>query len=118
MTSALIILAVAYIAVVALFTALSNDLLGLRHFGVNGAWSDLSSRPVTFGVMHYRYTTKGRKLDGEHQEYFLCLRLPIYGMRYQIHMDDFRWSQDILYIGANRGFHMFSRALPPTAAGL
>jgi hypothetical protein len=102
-------------ALALLFIALNNDLFRLKHYGRNAGPIALTDKPFKFGVMHYRNDFKWRQLPEPSQEYFVCMRLPFYGMRYQINRDEECWSQDCLYIGMNRGFLMFSRELPPVA---
>lgn len=89
----------------------------MQHYGAP-PHEPMPEKPLVFGVMHYRHSFQGKPLPQPVEEYFIALRLPVYGMRYSIEHDDFRWSQDCLYIGLNRGFRIFWRALPVIASGL
>ncbi len=91
----------------------------LLHYG-NGHWKPFQNQWVHLGIHHYSRDLDGNWLDlfSPAQEYCLILRLPVYGMRYQINCDAFRWSQTCVYIGSQRGARVFYREVAPTAPGL
>lgn len=62
---------------------------------------------IEWGVKNYQLFDQVRREHLERTEYFMCIALPIYGMRYSIKYDRDRWSQTHLYIGLNRGFRYF-----------
>ncbi len=88
----------------------------LQHYG-NGHWKPFPDQWVHLAIQHYTRLFDGTGLQWPYprQEYCLILHLPIYGMQYQIHVDDFRWSQTCVYIGSQRGARLFYRELPPVA---
>lgn len=49
------------------------------------------------------------------EEWFCVIRLPIYGMGYDVCKDELAWSQRMLYIGGRSGFRLGWRRLPETA---
>jgi hypothetical protein len=105
----------AYAALLVLLIAAANEWLGLKHY----SWRlPMPNQWLTVGVITYRNDFRAMTSCAESQEYFVCLHLPVYGMRYDITWDDIRWSQDCIYYGTNRGLRRFSIPVPPTAPGL
>ncbi len=115
---------VLYAAFCAVCILAANDCLGLKHYGrVGKQYVPLPNQWLTTGVMHYTSFFNGESAwpDDERiapQEYFICIHLPVYGMRYAIAHDEERWSQDCIYIGGARGVRRYSIEVPQVAPGL
>lgn len=109
-STVLICLGVIYAALLMTLVLAALDCIGLKHYGVNRMQPVLlPNQWFTFGVMHYPRDFD-RKEPGE--EYFICIHLPVYGLRYHVNTDTERWSQDCVYIGFARGWRMFSIEVP------